>query len=576
MGMDDTSMTEIIPLTFEGRQFEGRRGESLAAALIAAGERVLRVSRTGAQRSIFCGMGICQDCLIEVDGRLNQRACMVKVDRPANIRRQRFGEERAVGMAPMPPRLIGDVPQEKPEVLVIGAGPGGLAAASAARRAGASVLVVDERPLPGGQFFKQVAVEAGGVPPDRQHREGRRLIEEVERGGVEIRRGIEVWGAFAPCELAVMQDGTIRIFEPRRLIVATGAYERAVPIPGWTLPGVMTTGAAQTLWRSYRRLPGQRVLIAGNGPLNLQVASELAAGGAKIAAVVETAPVPMPGSLHALARMFGASPRLVLDGLRYRTHLLRAGLPVLYGSTITRVEASGNALEVSVGASAAGPKSAGARSFSVDVVCMGFGFHPSNEILRALGCEHDHDAMRGQFTTRLDAETPGKTTVAGVFALGDCTGLGGARVALAEGTLVGATVAADLGHRIPAELQRATQRAREDLARHRRFQAALWQFYAGPRLEFELAAADTVLCRCEEVTLGEVDAAIAAGSPSIGELKRATRVGMGSCQGRYCGPLVSAMLARQQGCELDERFRFAPRMPVKPIAVADIARRSSA
>src|SRR5205085_11905016 len=123
-----------------------------------------------------------------------------------------------------------------------------------------------------------------------------------------------------PHELAAVANGSIIRFKPQRLILASGAYERAVPIPGWTLPGVMTTGAAQTLWRTARRLPGRRVLIAGNGPLNLQLAAELLSGGAEIVAVVEAA-APFASRPAALLAMIAAAPGLVAEGLRYRTRL---------------------------------------------------------------------------------------------------------------------------------------------------------------------------------------------------------------------------------------------------------------
>jgi thioredoxin reductase len=564
-------MIETVSFTFEGRSLEGRHGESLASALIAAGIRSFRRTRTGAERGIFCGMGVCQDCLVEVDGQANQRACMVKLDRSMTVRRESFGRELSRPAAGAPPRTIESIPEEKPELLVIGAGPGGLSAAIAARRAGARVLVVDERSLPGGQYFKQIAVPSDAVaPPDRQHDEGRRLIERALEAGVQIRSGVDIWGAFPPLTLAGTEAGQIRIFHPGRLIVATGAYERGVPIPGWTLPGVMTTGAAQTLWRSYRRLPGKRVLVAGNGPLNLQVASELARGGAEIAAVVEIAEVPLLRSLAPLARMLGTSPRLVIDGLGYRGRLGMARVPVLYGSAIARIDKAADGLTVHVARIGrdAGPS---AQVFSVDAVCLGYGFHPSNEMLRALGCEHQFNSARGQFTTRLSPDASGRTTVPNVFALGDCTGLGGARAALAEGTLVGIAAAADLGHAIGGGLAAERDAARRALARHRRFQSALWQLYAAPALGLELAAPDTVLCRCEEVTVGQIHAVLAEGCPSIGELKRTSRAGMGACQGRYCGPILSALMAERLGRDPDEELRFAPRMPIKPIAVADIA-----
>ncbi|HKX10296.1 MAG TPA: FAD-dependent oxidoreductase [Stellaceae bacterium] len=564
-------MSESISFTFEGRELTGRRGESLAAALIAAGVRSFRVTRTGAERSIFCGMGVCQDCLVEVDGETNRRACMVKLDRPMIVRRESFARELLGPLYGAPPRTVEEIPEETPEILVVGAGPGGLSAAIAARRAGAKVVVLDERPLPGGQYFKQVAIDAGGAPPDAQHLEGRRLIEAARAASVEIRNGVDIWGAFPPATLAATQDGAARTFTPARLIVAAGAYERGVPFPGWTLPGVMTTGAAQTLWRSYRRLAGRRILIAGNGPLNFQVAAELAAGGAEIAAVIELAEMPMARSALTLAAMAMASPRLVREGLAYRRLLHAARVPVLYGSAVLRVERGATGLTVQVAPLRA---KYSVRTFSVDTVCLGYGFHPSNEILRALGCEHGYDAARDQLVTHLAPDGTGKTSIPSVFALGDCTGLGGARMALAQGTLAGLAAASEVGHAIGGDLAAERDRARRDLVRHRGFQSALWRLFAAPRLNLDLATSETVVCRCEEISAGEIDATIGDGCPSIGELKRTTRAGMGACQGRYCGPLLSRLMADRLGRAPEEDLRFAPRVPLKPVPVTDIARPS--
>jgi NADPH-dependent 2,4-dienoyl-CoA reductase/sulfur reductase-like enzyme len=561
-------MSDSVSFTFEGRDLEGRPGESLAAALTAAGVRGFRTTRTGAERGIFCGMGVCQDCLVEVDGQSNRRACMTKLDRSMSVRREGFARELSGPPFGAFPGTARDIPEEQPEVLVVGAGPGGLSAAIAARRAGAAVIVLDERPLAGGQYFKQIAVDAG-ASADAQHEEGRRLIATARDLGVEIRNDVEVWGAFPPSSLAATQDGAVRVFTPTRLIVATGAYERGVPFPGWTLPGIMTTGAAQTLWRSYRRLPGRRVLIAGNGPLNLQVASELSAGGAEVAAVVEAALAPTFRSLLALGAMARASPRLVLEGLRYRLRVGKARTPLLYGSTVTRIEEAADGLVVHVGRLGAG---SGPRTYAADTVCLGYGFQPSNELLRALGCEHGYDAARDQFVTRLSPDGTGRTTIPNVFALGDCTGLGGARSALAQGALTGFAAAAELGHPITGDLASERISAQRTLARHKRFQSALWRLYAAPRLGLELATPETVLCRCEEVSVGQIEAALADGCPSIGELKRTTRAGMGACQGRYCGPILTVLMADRLGRVPGDELRFAPRVPFKPVSVADLAR----
>ena len=169
-------MSETVRFTFEGKPLEGRHGESLAAALVSAGIVGFRETRGGEMRGMFCGMGVCQDCLLEVDGKPNQRACMTRLEGPTTVRPGIYGRALPEVASGEPPKLIDAAPEERPEVLVVGAGPGGLSAAIAAQRLGAQVTVLDERAEPGGQYFKQMTFEDETVArPDRQHVEGARL-----------------------------------------------------------------------------------------------------------------------------------------------------------------------------------------------------------------------------------------------------------------------------------------------------------------------------------------------------------------------------------------------------------------
>lgn len=555
-----TGKTETIE--FDGRTIEARHGESLAACLTAAGIRRFRTTAEGAGRGMFCGMGVCQDCLVEIDGRPNERACMTKVTGPLKVRSEAHARPLPPPSGSVSPVTIEDIRVETPEILIVGAGPGGLSAAIAARRAGAEVVVLDERSQPGGQYFKQPDVAGGGIAaPDAQHREGAALIEEARSLGVVIRTGVTVWGAFAPLEFAATEKGGAVRYRPAVAIVATGAYERGWPVAGWTLPGVMTTGAAQTLWRTARRAPGKRVLIAGNGPLNLQLAAELIDAGSKVVAVVEAAARPGFGSLGALFAMASASPKLVRDGIAYHFKRMRAGTGMIHGEVVRKVETAGDGLTVITGAADGhGP----ARTFAVDALCLGYGFEPANELLRGLGCHHDFDPARRQLVTRRDAA--GQTTVDRLYALGDCTGLGGARAALAEGAVIGSEVARRLGKAAPD-----VSAARADLARHRRFQSALWRLYAFDGYHASLADRETLICRCEEVSFGQIEDALAEDLMMIGAVKRQTRVGMGRCQGRYCGPVLDTLMAAKLGYRRDDYSGFAPRVPVRPVRIEDLA-----
>jgi NADPH-dependent 2,4-dienoyl-CoA reductase/sulfur reductase-like enzyme len=319
----------------------------------------------------------------------------------------------------------------------------------------------------------------------------------------------------------------------------------------------MTTGAAQTLLKTDGVLPGRRVLVCGNGPLNLQVALELARAGAEIVAVAELAQRPGPGQAMSLLHLMASAFGLAWQGVDMLVELRRRRIPLLYGQGLTHIEPSGEALTASLGQ----------RHFEVDAVLMGYGFMPANELLRTLGCRHDFDAVRGHLVTQRNADC--ETSVAGVHAVGDCCGLGGARAAADEGVIAGAAVARALGRTVDP---RPVMKARQALMRHRRFQRALWQVFAAPRLQAERCQADTIVCRCEEVTLGAVEAALGDGVPAIGEVKRRTRLGMGRCQGRYCTPVLAALLAERQGRPVDEHAFFAPRVPAKPVAIDDLVR----
>lgn len=554
-----------VSFTFEGEPVEGIAGESLAAALTAGGHMAWRGTKAGGHRGLFCGMGVCQDCLVQVDGHPAERACLTPVAEGLAVRRQPY----AVDLAAASPERAFAARELAPDLLVIGGGPAGLAAAKAAASAGASVVLVDERAKLGGQYFKPLADSHRFTKSatDRQFAEGRALIDEVELLPVILILDALVWGAFAVDEVGVVAGGTSWLIRARRLVLATGAYERAVPLPGWTLPGAMTTGAAQTLLRAYRVSPGSKILVAGNGPLNLQVAAELVRAGVEVVALAEAAAPPWTRPAAALA-MLRAAPDLVRDGLRDLACLRRAGVPVLYRHKLVAIEGEG---QVAAGR-LAGP--GGERRFAADAVLMGHGFEPQSELARALGCRHDHDPRFDQLRARRDAE--GRSSVPEIFIAGDGGGLGGARVALAQGTLAGAAAARDLGHEADAAVVR---RARAALARHRRFQDALWRLHAAPppghasahALAHALATPETPICRCEEVSRATLEAAIAEGCASIGALKRRTRAGMGRCQGRYCAPVMVAMLAEATGRPIDEWVFMAPRAPTRPVPIAAIA-----
>jgi glycine/D-amino acid oxidase-like deaminating enzyme/bacterioferritin-associated ferredoxin len=553
---------------FDGVMFAAVAGESIAATLAASGRLALKRDKNGTPRGIFCGMGACFDCQVSVNGGPAERACLTKVRPGMKINSLAY---RAV--LPTSGRCFNPDQTEMLEcdVLVIGAGPAGISAAIQAAEAGASIIVVDERSEIGGNFFKQISSSYSfdsSRASDSQYRHGAALIEELLKTDARIISGRTAWGAF-PAKAGMTEiclaGGTISsIIRTKQLILATGAIESVPAFPGWTLPGVMTTGAVQGLARAYRVAPGQRVLISGNGPLNLHLACELLNGGVDVVAVAESAPRAIPRRWLAAIGALTSAPNLVMRGMGYLGVLRKHGVPIHYGHHIMRADGDGrvrSGLIAKIGSDAVLLPDT-EKKYDVDVVCVGYALHPSNQLARSLGCKHEF-VTPGVLVPVRDAD--GQTDVAGVFVIGDGGVLGGAQVAMSEGRLAARAALRnlfDVG-------QRADARDRKSLRRQRRFQRNLWSMYASPAIAPALP--DTPVCRCELVSLATIRSLIENDVQDLGSIKRLSRAGMGPCQGRYCQQQIAKILTDMTGCIPDTGEMFAPQLPVKPTLIKAVA-----
>ncbi|MEO7851629.1 MAG: FAD-dependent oxidoreductase [Rubrivivax sp.] len=557
-----------VAIVFDGQQLRGLQGETLSATLHANGISTFRATRSGQPRGLYCGMGACFDCVVTVDGRQGVRACLEKVRDGQVIRSDVPRGTPGDPLAPLCPLPVRPEPRtEAVDVLVVGAGPAGLSAAVAAARCGAGVVVLDERPQSGGQYFKPLAPSHQAArPTDAQFAEGLRLTQTAHALGVRIMQEATIWGADTPQEVIAVVDGAEVVFQPVELILATGAYERPVPFPSWTLPGVMTTGAAQTLVRSYRVTPGQRVVIAGNGPLNLQLAVEMVRAGVTVAAVVESAPRPRAAEWRTLFKAWRTSPSLMRQGLAYLAELRLNGVVVRWSHSVVQALGDDRLRQVELAplGPTGQPDTSRSRRVDADTLCLGYGLMPSTELARALGCAHSFvNQHLGYLQT--DTAPNGQTSVPHVFAVGDGSAIGGARVALARGTLAGLAAARALNKTVD---DGALRQAAADLDRALQFQQALWQIFKAPPVSLQALPDDTIACRCEEISIGQLRQAIGQGYDSLAALKRMTRLAMGRCQGRYCACTAAKLLHESTGrAPLPEQF-FAPRLPAKPVPVA--------
>ncbi|MEP6812848.1 MAG: FAD-dependent oxidoreductase, partial [Actinomycetota bacterium] len=399
------------------------------------------------------------------------------------------------------------------DLLIVGGGPAGLAAAAEAAQSGLDVCLVDERPTFGGQIYKQPGPGFRVRRPaalGRDFLRGRALIDAAERSGATLLPRTSVVSVRGATAVLVEDGGGARTVEARRLLLAPGAYDRPVVFPGWTLPGVITAGGAQTLVKTQRVLPGKQIVFAGSGPLALAFPAQLRGYGANVTMVLEAGPPPGVRDVARLLRAARGNESLLRDAVAYRAQLARARVPLRYRRVIVRAEGD-ERVEAVVHAradSAWRPIAGTEERVASDTLCIGYGFFPSVELLRLAVCELGYDEDRGGPVAVRDAWM--RTSCPDVFAAGDGTGVAGSYVAIDEGRLAALGVAQDLGavRAVDAELRAAPIRTR--LRRKEAFRAALQRMHAVGDGIYELATADTVVCRCEEVTQAVLDRAISS------------------------------------------------------------------
>ena len=414
------------------------------------------------------------------------------------------------------------------DVAVAGGGPAGVAAACRAAEAGARVALLDEGLAPGGQIWR-----AGpGVEPPAA---ARRWLARLARSGVQVVARAAVADADPAGRLRAEADDRPLAVAWGRLVVATGARERFLPFPGWTLPGVLGVGAAQALLKSGWEVRGKRVAVAGTGPLLLPVAALLAARGAEVVWVAEQAPA---AALRRFAGGLWRRPGKLLAAARLRAGC--RGAPYRAGAWVVEAAGEGRVEEV--------VWTDGARLHRerCDTLCCAYGLVPNLELPRLLGCRIE-PSMGGGFVAVDETQ---ETSVPGIYCAGEPTGIAGVEAAVAEGEIAGL---AATGSAVPAALRRRRDRGRAWAAALAAAFPLRPELLAPPRPE-------TVVCRCEDVRFRDLDPAWAPR-----QAKLASRAGMGPCQGRVCGPALAALLGR--GDWLDG----APRPPLKPVSLGTLA-----
>lgn len=470
---------------------------------------------------------------------------------------------------------------EDRDLVIVGGGPAGMAAAIEARRAGVPrVTLLDESTTLGGQIFRRLPAEFRVEVPSAMgvdYQKGQRLIDATRSIQAELLPDHVVWGAWEgrTKEIAAHGAGGSRVFSAPHVIVATGAYDRPVPFPGWTLPGVITAGGAQAMIKVQKVLPGKRIVMVGSGPLLLAFAVQLHQLGANLVGVFEAAPrVSLRGAVGLLGAAIRGNASTLRSGIAYLAYLRRNGIPVSYGYAIARAEGVEEVERAVVRRVDREwePVAGSERVIEADTICVGYGFTPSTELLRVVGCEMRYSLQRGGPAPVRNGDL--ETTVPGTFAVGDCAGVQGSEIALLEGKIAGTVVAGRLGR-----LDRRTSRERlEALNRPLRtaqlFRAAIDKVFQIRPGIFNWATDGTILCRCEEVTFGDVKKQL-EGQADANAVKALTRVGMGMCQGRNCSQHLAWVVRAAIGGPVGEGPLLTARLPVKPLPIGIIADRAA-
>ncbi|CAM8846081.1 FAD/NAD(P)-binding oxidoreductase [Burkholderia pseudomallei] len=449
------------------------------------------------------------------------------------------------------------------DLVIVGAGPAGMGAAVAAREWNLSVLVLDEQPAPGGQIYRGIEqhverharLDPGSV-------RGHELATRFRACGVDYRPGASVWWVAGDGELAFSVAGRAHRVRARRLLLATGAMERPWPLPGWTLPGVMTAGAAQILMKTAGLVHHDPV-FAGSGPLLYLVAMQYRRAGVPVRAVLDT--TPFMHYVQAVPHLPAAmrTPAYLRRGLGLLWHLRRSGTPVFTG--VRALRALGRDTVDAVAFQHRGRRR---RLEGVTGLFLHQGVVPHIHAALAAGCERRWDARTACW--HLVADAYGRTSQPHVFVAGDAAAITGAASAPARGRLAVLAIAHDLGKVGEGAFAATSRHLQRDLARDAAVRPFLDTLYRPADEALVPTDDDTMICRCEDVRVSDVQRVIDSGGRDPNQVKSALRCGMGPCQGRLCAlTLANRMTDAGYGEAIPSPLRQRP--PVVPVPLSELA-----
>jgi NADPH-dependent 2,4-dienoyl-CoA reductase/sulfur reductase-like enzyme len=440
-------------------------------------------------------------------------------------------------------------------VVIVGAGPAGIRAAQTLVAHGVRPVLLDESARGGGQIyrrqpanFKRSAVKLYGFEARKANALHQTLDELREQ--IDYRPDTLVWNAEAGA-LDILHENRAARLAFSRVIVATGATDRVLPVPGWTLPGVYSLGAAQIALKFQGCAIGERVVFAGSGPLLYLVAYQYAKAGAKVVAVLDSSP--FSAQARALPGLL-AQPTTLAKGIYYRSWLTAHGIPVHQGATLKRIEGEQRVQALSWS------DASGEHPLACDAVAFAHGLRSETQLADLLGCAFNWNPLNRAWLPQRDSA--GRSSVAEVYLAGDGAGIMGADAAEMAGERAALALLEDIGYLIPP--QRGVQ-LEQALGRIDTFRHGLERAFVFPEHWAANTADNVMICRCEEVRAGDIREVVREGHWEINRVKAHCRVGMGRCQGRICGAAAAEIIACESQRAVSDIGRLRAQAPIKPL-----------
>ncbi len=454
------------------------------------------------------------------------------------------------------------------DVVIVGMGPAGMAAAVELADLDLKVAVVDENSLPGGQIYRQHSGDFKLSDPSfmgDKYKKGIKLVDKFRsvKDKITLYNNTYIWGFFGDRTLTLLQDDQMLLMEFDRLLISEGAMERTIPFPGWTLPGIITLGGLQKFVLHERLLPGKRFLLAGCSPLLLPVAANLIEAGAEVVGICDASS--SNKHMKLMTKMIGQKG-LAKEVFSYLFPVIKKSVPIMRSSLVSAASGGGKLERVSVvkldkeGRPLAGSE----KSYEVDVLGISYGFLPSTRLSRLIGCKQEYDPVRAAWSPQTDDYM--RSSVDGVYVAGDSGGIGGADMAEIEGRIAAAHLAGELGRMPAGDVKDKVGQHQKAKGRIAKYISVLNDVFAIRPAFYDNMADDTIVCRCEQVTLGQIKTGIELGYRNINEIKR-MRASMGLCQGRGCEAAVSHILT-SSGIPIEEVGYLGLRPPLTPLPVS--------